>query len=295
MKLNEEMKNKAISSRKIFTPYDDNHILLLKPFTCKNNEIDDYISRINDLKQKGIKTAGILDYERIYRIDTDYPTCVILEEKAPGRNINPYSMNVSLEKADINFEQISAEYIYALKDYINEINLRASAPQEVYDKFVEDFLYITSEGFQIDPKPLNFFFDPKEGFTFIDINANGPTDLSYLPKYILGGILGYGLPSLRINWERRCYITPSMYNIIETAMKQIIEKVSNSLVKKGYSKEKIESDSLEWLNQLKHFIMIGDIGDISVKLSEDFASIKTKEEEKSKVSSNNDSDWTIGW
>ena len=58
---------------------------------------------------------------------------------------------------------------------------------------------------------------------------------------------------------------------------------------------KIESDSLEWLNQLKHFIMIGDIGDISVKLSEDFASIKTKEEEKSKVSSNNDSDWTIGW
>lgn len=290
-KLTKEMIELAISTNKKCLDYNDEYVLLYKPFSCSNEEIENYISKINTLINKGISTVRILDYVKVANLDSKYPKCVILEEKAPGRNIDYQSENISLKSMDVDFEKISASYIQRLDDYINEMLLRANAAQDIYDKLVSDYLTISESSLSIDPKPLNFYFDKDKGFTFIDINADGNDDLKkYLPRYILGAILSYGVPSISIDYKYTMYIDEERMSIINDTLNTIITKVSISLKPYGYTEEQVIKDALNWINQVKRFSIIDNISNISNKLSEDFARIK-KEKEKTIE----DSDWSIGW
>lgn len=290
-KLTKEMIELAISTNKKCIYYNDGYVLLHKSFSCSSEEIENYISRVNALIQEGVSTVRILDYVKVANLDSKYPKCVILEEKAPGRNIDYQSENISLKSIAVDFEEISIRYIQRLDDYINEISLRANAAQEKYDKLVSDYLTISESSLSIDPKPLNFYFDKDKGFTFIDINAEGNDDVKkYLPRYILGAILSYGFPSISIDYDYAMYIDGERMSIIDDILNAIITKVSISLKPYGYTKEQVIKDALNWINQVNRFSKIDNISNLSNNLSEDFARIK-KEKEKPIE----DGDWLIGW
>ena len=290
-KITQEMIDLVIANNKKCLNYNKGHVLLYKPFSCPSEEIDNYIFKINTLIQRGISTVKILDYVKVANLNSKYPKCIILEEKAPGNNIDYKSENISLKSVNIDFEEISAEYIQGLDDYINEISLRANSSQDIYDKLVSDYLTITKSGLSIDPKPLNFYFDKDKGFTFIDINDKGNDDVkTYLPRYILGAVLSYGFPYLSIDYKCTMYIDEERMNIIKDILNTIITKVSISLMPYGYTKEQVINAASNWINQLKYFSKIDDINDLGNILSIDFAHIKEEKEKNIE-----DGDWSIGW
>ncbi len=291
-KLSPELLDMAIKNNKIFMPYDDENILLYKNFTVPDEEVDSYVQKVNSLIDKGIKTPRIKDYKLVtLSPKSKYSKYVILEEKAPGCNIDHKGVYLSTKKSDIDFEQAALEYISYLDEYINEISLRAEASVQMYIKLVQDYLAIVSTGLQIDPKPLNFFFDKEEGFTFIDINGGGKDDLEkYLPRYILGCTLSYGLPSLSIDYKPYNYIDEERMAKLKEALSKIISKIAVALMSKGYSKEMVIEDAKNWTNQLDNYQKIDHIEDLSNTIATEFA--KLKEAQKSKVE---EVDWTIGW
>ena len=87
-KITQEMINLVIANNKKCLNYNEEYVLLYKPFSCLSEEIDNYIFKINSLIHKGISTVKILDYVKVANINSKYPKCVILEEKAPGNNID---------------------------------------------------------------------------------------------------------------------------------------------------------------------------------------------------------------
>ncbi len=62
----------------------------------------------------------------------------------------------------------------SLEDWRGELEVLANAPVEHYRKLVEDARVLQERGFDVDPsKPDNFFYNPEEGFVFIDVGYNG--------------------------------------------------------------------------------------------------------------------------
>ncbi len=292
MKLTDEMINMAIENNQKFMIYDNNYVLLYKSFTVKDDKIDNYINNIKLLKEKGVNTPLILDYKLVNKGLYGYSKAVILEERAKGKSLEPFSNYLSIKQDDIDFKLVSNAYLKALDSYLDNLLERANAKEEFYDKFISDYLTIDKHQMQIDPKPLNFFFDKDKGFTFIDINGEGNNDLEYLPRYFLGVVLGYGLPNLQIHNTDVMYIDEDRLNKLKTNVEIIISKVITALEKHGYKKEDILKDTLNWTNQFKRLKLIDNIDNLSDKLQEDFNKIKLEEENKKQVSND---DWTIGW
>lgn len=293
-KLTKEMIEIAINNNKKCMVYDDNYVLLFKSFSIKDDEIDEYIQKIKLLQEQGINTPLILDYYQVNKGYYGYSKYVILEERAKGTNLNSNSNYLSVKQNNVNFDEISTNYLKDLDFYLDEIENRANASIDMYEKFINDYLSITNNNMQIDPKPLNFYFDKEEGFTFIDINGTGNNDLEYLPRYFLGAVLGYGLPQLLVESDYCMYIDSDRLNRLKEAYNTIITKVAVILIKHGYNKEEILKDSLNWTNQINRLTLIDNLDNLSNRLEDDFNRIK-KETENKKEESLNDGDWTIGW
>lgn len=289
-KLTQDIIDHIIESNQKCTIIDDKAILY-KSFDVKDEEIDSYISKINSLNEMGINTPAILDYQIVSTSKYGYSKAVILEEKALGRNLEAKNFFLNYNE-EIDFEKVALDYIKSFDDYLNEVELRANAPQEYYDKFASDYIRIFDNGLVIDPKPLNFYFSKEKGFTFIDINGGGKDDLEFFPRYILGASLGYGVPSLTIGTNTCNYIDNERLSRLKESYAHIINKVAASLSKFGYPKDSVLNSAINWTNQINKIMPIEDILDLSNVLSEQYASLK-REEEKRKVIT--DEDWTIGW
>ena len=298
-KLTPEIIKQAIQNGRIFMPYDNENIILYKRFTVRDEFVAEYVQSINRLADEGINTPRIKDYKILSEPSAyGYSKYVILEEKAKGNNFDyKEDTYLSISETKPDFEKTSIIYLQRLDEYINEISLRADAPIEHYLKLVTDYIYITNQGLQIDPKPLNFFFDKDIGFTFIDINGRGKSDLKmYLPRYIFGCVLGYGIPSLSIGITHYNYIDQERLNRLKEAYNNIITKISAVLIKQGYSKEHIIEDSKNWIYQLNSLKLLEPIEDISNTLAIDFAKIKEEQAAKQAAEKGSDpDDWTIGW
>ena len=289
-KLTQEIVDSVVKNNQKCTIYDD-VVILYKTFDVTDDKIDDYISKISELKEQGINTPAILDYVKIKTSQYGYSKSVILEEKARGRNLEAKNFFLNYNE-EIDFEKVALDYIKSFDDYLNEVELRANAPQEYYDKFASDYIRIFDNGLVIDPKPLNFYFSKEKGFTFIDINGGGKDDLEFFPRYILGASLGYGVPSLSIGTNTCNYIDNERLSRLKESYAQIINNVATSLSKFGYTKDSVFNSAINWTNQINKIVPIEDIADLSNVLSEQYASLKSEEEKRKVV---NDEDWTIGW
>ena len=293
MQLTDEMVELAIKNNRKCLLYDDNYVLLYKAFPVQDKEVEDYIKSVKELKEEGVNTPLILDYHVVKNSEFGYSKVVILEERAKGTNLNSKDIYISLKQDNTDFNKISNEYLEALDFYINELENRASAKDDFYDKFLSDYMIINNKGLQVDPKPLNFYFERITGFIFIDINGKGNNDLQYLPRYFLGAILGYGLPYLTIHNTCCMYIDNNRLNRLKKAYESIIAKTIISLEKYGYQKDNIIKDAINWTNQINRLKVVDTLDDLNTKLQEDFKQITLEENNKSM--NVQDDDWTIGW
>lgn len=245
MKLTDELFARGVNQEDIFSVIDDDYVLLKKSMPCKDHELAEYISSIERAHNDGINTPRITDYRFIegktstFGPENDrysYTTGVFIEERAKGKCIG--------SKGYVNYRNKDDYYFYLneIKEYIEELTNRACAPQEVYDKFVDDYIKLSEYGLNPDPKPLNFFFSKDTGFTIIDVIDVRDESLVYVPRYIFMGVVGYGIPRLLdADWQNISFIPQSLYDIYVDAQNKVVDKVLRALKSKNIDEEYIKN------------------------------------------------------
>lgn len=226
-------------------PIDENYVLLKKSMPCTDAELDKYIENIRKAHDSGINTPRILDYRFIegttstYNKDDgtiSYTVGVFLEERAKGVCIS--STSHSLKSNEDYFS-----FLDSVQNYIDELEKRANASQDMYDKLVSDYIGLSNYNICPDPKPTNFFFDPKQGYSIIDVIDQKQIGFKYIPQYILIVILGYGLPHIfDSSYNDMSFLTQSLFDRYNAAKELVLEKAMIALKKMQIPEEQINEE-----------------------------------------------------
>ena len=201
---------------------------------CTDADLEKYINLIKKAKNEGVNIATVIDYKLIdgttqtfQNGKTSYTTGVFLEERAKGNQMPEYHGPAKSSNDLWN-------YCKVVKEYIDELEKKASVDQSIYDKFLQDYLRLNELSITPDPKPSNFFFDEKEGYTIIDVIDIKNNTNEFLVRYIFSGVFGYGLPVIYLSNENYySFINTSLYKRYEEACRLVFEKVINSAKKYG--------------------------------------------------------------
>ena len=208
MVLTDELFERGKNQKEKCTIINDDYVLLKKKMPCTDEELQTYINNIRKAKDSGINICSIVDYRLIDGTTSKYTT--------QGKDIS-YTAGVFIEdraKGTTN-DGLTCE------EYISDLEKRASADQIIYDKFVQDYVGIFNFDLTPDPKPTNFFFDEKEGFSIIDVIDVKNTSNQYLARYIITAAFGYGIPVFKPG----NILTESMYARYCKAKEEIFHKV----------------------------------------------------------------------
>ena len=263
MKITNELFEKMKNTKDICTVLNQDYVVLVKAMPVVDAKLEEYISNLRKAYEKGIQVAPILDYKlipetTIYYEDLgiSYTKGVFLEKRAKGFN-NSNTKDFYVEDLN-NIDKYIEDYLNSVSNYIDALEKKSLASPDVYDKLVKDLV-----DFNIipDPKPLNTFYDLKEGFTFIDlIPLNMEKDKyndilnNFFPNYIFVSVLGYGLPSLVLNFKSFNVLTEELNLRLQKAYLSIIKKIANSLTKHFSNKDLVKvslEERLDFINQIK--------------------------------------------
>lgn len=117
----------------------------------------------------------------IHRVGVHDGFSARVEEKAPGQPLHEYD-----ETYDC---------------WSRRLETLAKAPQEHYDKLIEDARALEEYGLTVDGSNAdNVFYDEEEGFTLVDINHGGSPDLSNKPNSFVTLVTAVNY-SRRNEWE----------------------------------------------------------------------------------------------
>lgn len=271
MKLNNELFELGKSSKEIFTPINEKYGLVTKSMPVVDEDLAKYIKDINDCNEAGINVVRILDYRLIegttkafYDEQYKYTKGVFLEDRAPGNTLEYGVINVDTSE-DVNFVSVGKDYLNKVKKYVEELERRAVAPQAMYDKVVSDCLALEDYDLMIDPRPLNFFFDPEKGFSIIDVltNNNGTkTAKDRMVQLIFGIVYGYGSYDLTIDGVS-LEILPKDYLVrLMASYRKIDQKIVKALLRFRYQKDDIRST----------------LRDLIIRYANDYAACESEEE-----------------
>ena len=278
MILNDEIYNSVISNNKKFTELDDNYCLLYKTMPCTDDELELYIDSINKAKANGINVTRILEYKlnnnitHTFKIGS-YTKGVFLEEKAKGKCIAE-NRNLHLNIDDeYEIDLVANQYKAKIEKYLDELEKRANANQEIYDKLVNDYMELNKYNLTPDPKPLNFFFDENTGFTIIDLLPTKELEVSknMLPMYMYLILFGYGLPKISICDTTEKNIPVYYKNRLDKCILQINKKIFCTLNKVGVNKDIIQETMTSFTSR---FNFIGVEKDFIQILNERYYNIK---------------------
>lgn len=136
----------------------DNYALLKGNFVYTQERMETLIRVGRELKEKGINLVRVLAYKVI---DGDKP--YILQEKAKGE-----ALHNKVKREDVAGERLSIEQ----QKHLERLQSLAEERQEIYDKFLSDWLAIQEAGIRVDASnPDNFFYEKGEGISFIDLDG----------------------------------------------------------------------------------------------------------------------------
>lgn len=240
-------------------PIDENYVLLKKSMPCTDAELNEYIGNIRKAHDSGINTPRILDYRFIegatstYNKDDgtiSYTVGVFLEERAKG-------VCISSTSHSLNSNEDYFSFLDSVHNYIDELEKRTNASQDIYDKLVSDYIGLSNFNLCPDPKPTNFFFDPKQGYSIIDVIDQKQIGFKYIPQYILTVILGYGLPHIFDgSYTDMSFLTQSLLDRYNAAKELVLEKAMIALKKMQISDEQINE---EFNERKRNYEFYGDV------------------------------------
>lgn len=215
--MTQEQITKSLNSSapKGFVVIDDDYIVI------KGSELDlDWIPKTKRLRERGVNYCGPIDYA-IYD-----QKIFLLEHRAKGMvmEYSEYTFNNPLNK------EIYIEYF---NKYMSILRMFANAPLEQYLKFFADIEEMRKELLKPDVCSLsNLFYNPEEGFSFIDVYpGNQRLSIDDIFLILLNGKFSVNGVSL----------LPKEYSEEYTNLLKIIyEKIIIGLRKYGYSSNEIK-------------------------------------------------------
>lgn len=246
MKLTEEMYLIGSTSDKICTYYDSDYVLLKKSMPITDDKLDEYISNINKAYESDVKISRVLDYRFIpgttssFSNGDSYTKGVFLEERAKGDYVTSENMSLSLNN-EYDFNSMVLTYLNKFMVYMKSLEKRAMAPQAVFDKLVWDIKKIGEFGLEIDPKPLNFFYDENNGFSIIDvIPTDRKTEDFDLACYTYIIVYGYGPTTLDIDYDRYYGLPKEIKEQHAKILNILNQKIQLALLNNGFDKTVVD-------------------------------------------------------
>ncbi len=222
---------------------DDYCVLKTGNIPLRDNGIDyplhNVIESLHEFKENGVNVVPILGY--IYNddqikdhINSSYTTGYIIQDRAKGAELWDSKKLPTWSSAS----QENLDYI------IDMLNTLVHAPQEHFNKFVEDYRKIDNK-LMIDPsKQSNFFYDQQLGFSFIDLKFTVQDKRWELQdlygndshRFFISDILSATL-------LRNCFdsslIPNDLLPIVTKGNQLICAKTINALMSAGITKENI--------------------------------------------------------
>lgn len=289
MVLTDELYKIGENSKGICTILNDDYVLVSKSMPITDDKLDIYVENINNAKMDGINIATILDYRLIP--DTTccygdnnycYSKGVFLEERAQGVSNDKKIFWLSLN-SEYDFREVVHNYFRRLDEYITELENRASVPISYYEKFFEDCLNLNKYDLQIDPKPLNFFFDKNVGYTIIDVvQAQGKVDTvpDGFAECFFDIVFGFGRTDLYVDLENMSYLTEEYLERLSNVSKRLEAMLVKVLRKHGVKEEKIKV--AVYRNSFKYQYNLSTVTEeeLERKLKEKYYKLKENKKEK---------------
>lgn len=133
---------------------------------------DDIIERLAGLCDEGVHVVPILGY--CYDPETENGSGYVFQQRAKGHELYDDAAICKYQVWTQNESDVYLKSDIDPKDYIlSRTHTIANAPQEHFDKFIEDIRAILSRDILIDFQgKSNFFYDENEGFSFIDLDSH---------------------------------------------------------------------------------------------------------------------------
>jgi len=254
--LTDELYELGLNSNKLYLPLNDKYCLVTKAMPVTDEMLEEYIANIRKCKKLGINIASILDYRFIpgttsnYGENINYSKGVYLEERAKGKSFNS---EIIYAKLSDNIEDIINTYLIKTNEYLEELELRSKASQEIYDKLIRDYLEIEKNNLVVDPKPTNFYFSEDEGYTFIDLIGNNNYDNSeFFPRYIMGIVYGYDRPFVFMGNDTFYGLPKEYQDRFIIAYEESLNKIVNAFKKYKIKEEYYEIEVNRRLGYVKN-------------------------------------------
>lgn len=266
--ITEEIIKHVTKNNKKCTILNDDYVILYKSMEVPDDQLDDYFEKIKQAQASDINIPKVVEYKLLNESVGNASKGIFIEERAKGCNLNIRGL-VLRSNQEYNLKFIISLYLEKVETYLEEIEKRASASQEIYNKFLSDFINLHKFGLKPDPNSLNYFFDSKIGYTIIDPYPNEKDIINEkeLFKYIINDIYGVGRPTILIKKDKLegfYYLPENLKKRLDNASTLLNKKISQAFRQAGFKEDyiltnlelnkhrfKTEDESLEFADLIR--------------------------------------------
>jgi hypothetical protein len=210
---------------------DKEHMIVRRILDIDEEQLLDYIELLNKAKEQGVNIINVVDFQ-ILNIKKKGKSNLVNGIYVLNRSLGTTYPNTRRIKVNIfdNVIKKCNEYFKQNRLYLEELENRSNAPQEQYDKLVNDIIKLHLLGI----KQSNTLYNIKEGFTISDgIYPIEDNTYHSITNEVIDAIMGKGRPYMIVN---DCFIEclPEHYSFRYNILYEtIIPKIIKAFIKNG--------------------------------------------------------------
>ena len=210
---------------------DDEHMIVKRILDIDEEQLIDYIERLNRAKEQGVNIINVVDFQ-ILRIKKRGKSNLVdglyVLNRSKGTTY-PDNRRIKINVFD-NVIRKCNEYFKQNRLYLDELENRSNAPQEHYDKLVSDIIKLHLLGI----KQSNTLYNKLEGFTISDgIYPIEDNTYHNITSEVIDAVMGKGRPYIYVTDSYIECLPESYvfrYNIL---YETIIPKLIKAYIKNG--------------------------------------------------------------
>lgn len=224
-------------------------------------EIDEYLLNRSKAIKDGINILNIMHYKIV---ESDNTACLLY---SLDNDISGIDDNIIIYKKDESSEMFAQKYLENINQYVNKLQEISSAPTDMYNKLVSDYLSLYNYNLLPPSGSNGYLYSREKGFIISDVTYNTDNiliedDDIYL-KNLVQGLIGRNIPKAIINSETVMVMAQSYLDKILTLLDTILVKLANAFKKYNYLEEEVNA-AIEYkysilLSSLKNNIMSDDL------------------------------------